>query len=374
MKAPRVKFHINEDLTIQRCRKSMSRCEAKDHYAEVEHAQTVIDNNRILAEREARRREFDAMRSSSHRENFPAVFRYSDDIGRSKDLLNFRERVESYREHFGAYPKYILGTLDYSFKLTWDITYKVRITVTPIMDNMEYATFSPEWRVVLIKEHYLRKPEILRNEVLAVEDGNQLQSSMKTLEEIFLWVLQMTTPTSRKIDDAYRPEDYTGKLNSLLWKFNDVFNAIEGIYRTNFELWHTTLHGGYFGGSFDDTIVINVDYNTAFEPRFLKEFIDANLYLNRSKIDVEVRLSDGKSGMYAWWVLTRENGVWMVSLVADGQQSDNIVTSSEELRGHVYWHVINEVNSGDQQVAFAKSQYAADLFDMVESVLPQPAG
>lgn len=328
-----------------------------------------MHNNKILAEREARRQDFKKGRSFDHPENFRAAFRYGNELSRNNDLRDFGERIENYRENYGAYPKYIFGTLDYMFHYVHSINFKVQISVEPFMDDEEYATFIPRWRVVLTKEEQYRETETLRNEILNVETGHQLQASMKTLGEIFLWVLQMTEPVRRDFDNGVII-DHTENVNSLLWKFNDVFNAVQGIYKTNFELWHETLAGGYFGGTFDDTVMINIDYNTAFVPRFVKEFIEKNTYLNRSELNFDVRLSDGKRGMYAWWVLTRQDGVWVMTTAADGRETDFVVTNSEEVRGHVYWHVMNEVKVGDQQVAFAKSQYAADIFDAVEREIP----
>jgi hypothetical protein len=157
----------------------------------------------------------------------------------------------------------------------------------------------------------------------------------------------------------------------MMDRATDMFNAIESAVRLDAELFFEG-HGD-FKDSTDDKVVVDAVYQrSTFSAQAFKDFIRSGHFYRDTKVDADIRVTDsrGKGDAPASWTLYRKDGVWRVAVTCwDGRAFDTVATTAEEVRGHVYWQMMNEITPNKQDEAFKVSQYAADIFTMVESEL-----
>ena len=360
-----VKFHVTEGI-VQKCR-PFSRCKAKEHWAEAEHARIHLDNIAFRAEVEAKVANFQAIkRNLYHPQHFRAIFSAKD---HSDSVRKFRDSIDHYVAQHGELPAHLVGSLRYRLK-HWQWRHEIffEIEVNPEIDA-ESGRTSRRWtaKVTELDEtQYLteKKHNLIHEVELAFDDHRDFEDSLDKLRAAYVIALKAT--------GKHHLDNYSGFTEPMIKKFWEMFDAIEGVTRGDWKLWYD-LGRGYFKESTDDKIIVDVNYDkSALTGQSFSSFAQEDSYYDASRLtDAEIRLTDEVEGHpRASWSLYRKDRIWSVATrTFEGDEQDNLTSTAEKVRSHVYWHVIREVNPDKQDIALKKAQDAADLFTAVENAL-----
>lgn len=360
------RFHIKNDGTVEECRKKFSPCALDGHWASAEAARIHLDNIAFIAERKAEIAEFEiARRDPWNPKHYYAIFNPDKWYGSAR---KFSEDMDNYLAVHGRIPLYLQGRMTFKLHYFTGTDLHLDITVKPQieMDPTAPSRTTWNWAVALTQKNRFRDDIVLKSTALDFSFDADIVSSIKELESIFEYAVKRVAP--RRTGWETEEPDYSSQVNKMSASFMGMFNAIESLVRPNLGLWQEG-HGD-FKNSFDNTVVVDVEYNqSAFNPQAFKDFVRGNYYYSNEIIDAEIRVTDGEEGDgRALWAVCRKNGQWSVTtLTYAGERHDNVTPTAEDIRAHVYWHVIKEMNIDNQEQAFKKSQYAADLFTMVEN-------
>jgi hypothetical protein len=365
-------FHIAADGSIEQCRK-FPKCKLEDHWAEEEHVRVHLDNIAYRAEVDAKVAAFNEVSPQNH---FRAHF--ADSLWHAS-ARKFGEQMDEHVAQYGSRPRHISGYLRFTLKFLHEVDIRVVIETYSVIDT-ENGRVTRKWTATAMEYHH-RLPTITHHrqernheKVLKTLDldfsghGSDFKNAFASLEQLFEFAVQKSDPLRGK---GLVQSPYAEEVKGMMDRFMDMFNAIEGASRTDAELFYEG-HGD-FKDSVDNTVVVDVEYQrSAFSAQTFKDFVRSNYYYRGETIDADIRVRDsrGKGDAPASWTLYRKGGIWRVAVRCwDGREFDTVATTAEEVRGHVYWQMMNEVVPNKQDEAFKVSQYAADLFTMVESEL-----
>lgn len=372
-------FHIAANGAIEACRK-FPRCGLENHWAEARSAEIHLDNLAYVAERDAKVAEFNAIRRDiGHPQHYRVSF---DTSSKSTSGRKFGEEMANHVAHYGSLPSYLCGSLRFRMKYLSNIDLRVFIETEPVID-MKTAQVTRQWTATYMEykkrlaahEMHLTGESahetVVEKLYLNFNDDQNIKQSLARLEAMFAGICRRRDPVrSKRLDVPV--DDYTVEVNQMMDRFMDMFNAIEGVTRLG-ELWQ---HGyGDFKGCVDsdDKVVVDVEYGrSTFSAQTFKDFVRSNHYFRGCTIDADIRVTDsrGRDDYGASWSVYRKDGIWRVATTCwDGQRFDTVAPTAEEVRGHIYWQMMNEIDPDNQEKAFKVSQYAADLFTMVESEL-----
>lgn len=372
--------HILEDGTIQQCHRFNKRfrsCELRPHWKTVEAAEIYLDNKAYLAERAAKVGEFnEAKRSFSHPRRFNAAF--PTDRHSKRTVRSFSEEMDAYVADHGELPLYLHGVMLSNIN-TGAGTYRTTVRVSTVMDEETFQT-DRRWSAELKFMPHHGEDRVLRDVDLDFSSPHASRASHEKLHEVFRCAAELTSPGIQFAKPDTPPASDVAA--SLMGRFKDMRGAIETVMQRNIlEVRNDEL--GDFVNSDDEKIVVDVEYDrSTFSAKKFRAYFRENLYFNNPRtVDVDLRVTNTKvlnrGGTH--WSLFRKDGAWGIVTATDEASCESSITTSEDVRSHVYWHVIREINPDNQEDAFAKSTYAADLFTIVEDELalfnagaPQP--
>lgn len=371
--------HILEDGTIEKChrfRKRIAGCTRTDHWETVESARIHLDNKAYLAERAVATSEFGhAEKMFHHPRRLNAAFPTTD--WSSSTVRTFGAQVDAHVAQHGSLPVYLWGVMSWQ-KNRHGMTYDTTVTVETVMDK-ETLELSRRWSVVAkIAEQY-RADLVMRDVELDFDSYQSSRTSYEKLREAFACAVELASPGIQFAKPDDQPTEEV--VEALMGRFRDMYGAVETAMRPILEVRNDEL--GDFTNSEDEKIVVDVEYNrSTFSAQSFKAYFRDNLRYNKPEsVEAEIRVTDRRMAGRGetFWSLYRKDGVWSVVTATKDASHDNLTPTAEDVRSHVYWHVIREINPDDQEQAFAKSQYAADLFTAVEDELalfragaPQP--
>jgi hypothetical protein len=360
------KFHIDAKGEIALCRKNMQRCPADMHWAEAEHARIHLSNLDFIAERDAKIAAFMPIKTNtSHPQHFRAWFSTENS---SDSIRKFRENIDHYVAEHGEIPSYLEGTMRYTLGHSrWRQEIYFHIDVSPEID-LEDGYINRRWkiRVVEFDDNQLvfrNKHKTLHEVELIFDDHKEFEANIVKLRKAYVIALKAT--------GKHYLEDYSEFTEPMVKKFWEMFDAIESVVQGEWDLWYN-LGRGYFTKSTDDQIIVDVNYDrSAFSGQSFTNFAGKDQSYADRLMDAEIRLNDEIEGHpRASWSLYRKDRIWSVATrTFEGLHQDNLTPTSEDVRSHVYWHVIREVNPDKQEIALKKAQVAADLFTAVENEL-----
>jgi hypothetical protein len=287
--------------------------------------------------------------------------------------------MDEHVAQYGSRPRYISGSLRFTLKFLHEIDIRVVIETYPVIDN-EHGIVTRKWTATAMEYHH-RLPTITSHrqkrtheKVLKTLDldfsghGREINKSFERLEELFEFAVRTSDPLR---GNGLIEFPYAEEVQGMMDRATDMFNAIESAVRLDAELFFEG-HGD-FKDSTDDKVVVDAVYQrSTFSAQAFKDFIRSGHFYRDTKVDADIRVTDsrGKGDAPASWTLYRKDGVWRVAVTCwDGRAFDTVATTAEEVRGHVYWQMMNEITPNKQDEAFKVSQYAADIFTMVESEL-----
>lgn len=371
-------FHINDNGEIELCR-SMSRCNSKlrnsgrparDHWAEEEHVRIHLDNIAYLAEIKAKVDNFERIKGNM---GDPSHFRwvFSGD-NHNDSVRRFREAMDNYVANIGSLPVYLAGNLHYRLP-HWRPLHNIYfdVSVSPVIDP-ETGKITRVWTAKVTEEDNTqwdpkRKRKVLHEVTLSFDDPKNFEASILKLKTTYVAALMATGKTEyARLEDV----EYENLAETMENRFWEMFDALESEYRGQQYLWMELLRGD-FKDSDIPKIVVDVNYDrSAFNGNTFREFTLRNHYFN-GIIDADIRVTDEIVGHpRASWSLYRKDGIWsVVTRTFEGYTEDNLTPTAENVRSHVYWHVMRHVNIDKHEIAMKKADYAADLFTAVEEEL-----
>lgn len=368
-------FHIAADGKIEKCRK-LPRCKLGDHWAEEEYVETYLRNVAYLAEVEAKVSEFNAIkRDTNHPQHFHHHF--------AKDLFNaspreFGEKLEQHVAHYGSTPLYIAGRMNWEFRYVSNRTLRLAIEAAPVIDTKD-GFIARQWTATIAEydRHEWRSEQKYRNRETITLDFTGNQNGIKnTLEQLEQFYRDAVTKTDHFRGGGWIKDPFAEEVQTMMDRSMDMINAIESVpSKINSGMFYV-LHGD-FKNSTSETIVVDVDYSrSTFSAQTFQRFFNDDFTLfNRGiiaddAIDIRVTDSQGAGENTSYWSLYRKDGIWRVQVrLWDGQGFDTVATSAEEVRGHIYWHIMNDFQSPIQEKALKVAQYGADLYTVVEDEL-----
>lgn len=348
----------------------MKRCKWGKHWAEIEHVETYLDNIAYLAEVAEKVRKFKEVSGTfSHPEHFRVYFNPEP---RKDSSREFSERWDNYVAYHGKGPSYLYG--DLHFDLNYLPRTKLRVTVETkrVLDEEDGST-RREWTASLdeMTIHYWDKTPDKHIETIKLDlEGNKFDVNIgiNHLIKFFQRAVEKSDP-KRGLEPI--PDPYGAQVEEMLDRFMEMFNAIQGAEKGDLQFSFDEF--GDFKDSTSDTVVVDVDYQASiFNARRFREFVREHPYYYNRKVDARISVKDyrGRGDAPASWRLYRENGAFRIAITCwDGRELDTEVADSEDVRSHVYWHMIRELVPNNQDEAFKVSQYAADLYDAVEEEL-----
>lgn len=360
--------HILEDGTIEKCRRFRSvlfACERQPHWETVRAAEIFLDNKAYLAERAATIKEFtDTERNFSHPRRIHVTFP-ADKWG-NLTVRKFGAGMEAYVARHGALPLNLSGVMTFRINKGGGRTYLATIEVKTVMDKVTLET-SRRWSVLGKVTERFKDDWILRD--LELDFSRSQIPGIEALREAFFCLFQLAVPATGWDKPGPR---FAAEIDELISRFRDMYGAIEAVMGEPLDVSMDNL--GDFRDSADDKIVVDVEYDRSLlTAQSFRDYFREHIRFNRpATVDAEVRVTDRRrdSDGETLWSLYRKDGVWsIVTAVSGGASNDSLTPTAEDVRSHVYWHVIREINPDDQEQALAKSQYAADLFTAVETEL-----
>jgi hypothetical protein len=279
--------------------------------------------------------------------------------------------MDAYVDRHGKLPLYLWAVMSSDLG-QHSLTYRTAVRVKTVMDEESLQT-DRRWSVDLRVIEERREDRILRDVDLDFSSSRAYMESYEKLREVFNCAAQLSTPGIRWAKPDTKPPEEVAE--ALMDRFGDMHRAVEAAMRND--------EPGDFAESSDDKIVVDVEYDrSTFSARHFKDYFRSNFSSNTAKtVDADIRVTDNrkKGRGETYWSLYRKDGVWGVVTATEEAANDYLTPTAEDVRSHVYWHVIREINVDDQEQAFAKSTFAADLFTTVEDELalfnagaPQP--
>lgn len=361
------KFHIKEDGTIQKCSPFKS-CR-RDHWGSFESARIHLDNIAYKAEVAVKLREFESARMNVNNGYFIAGF--SAVKGQNKAPRSFREKIDAYVAHHGQKPKYLKSVMRESLGHWEDYKKKdVYFTVVsvPQMDSV-HAELSYEWYVksVLHDGSTYRKDEtVLFKSELDFSNSDEREYSTKVLKDAYRTALKATG--HHHIAD----EDYEPFMPPMLERVQEMVSAVETVRHGEFWAFHKGL-GDFVEGN-DDTINVDVIYDKSIlTGQSVERFIrDCKTHGYTWVKDLNLRVADRTVGHpRSSWVLNRADGIWTVEVLNfAGEGYTVVVQDAEDIRSHIYWHIMREYYPADQQeLALKHADYAEQIFLSVEAAV-----
>lgn len=368
------KFHVSDSGSVEQCRKRNCnpKTTGKAHWAEAEHVRIHLDNQAYLAEIKAKVEAFDRI-SKSAVEIEHYQWEFSGDE-HNDSVRRFREALDSYVAYHGIVPTYVRANL--RFRLGhWrtnrhDIIFD--INVTPTIDR-ETGIMSRFWTAKVTEHDGYQWDTRFRDKILhevrvSFEDHKNFESNIEKIKVAYVIALQKS---GKQGQSNLSDSEYEELAQTMIDKFFDVFDAVESVYRGQPHLWMELLRGD-FRDTEDDKIVVDVNYDrSAFTGGTFLEFVQKAYQFNNCIIDADIRVTDEIPGHpRASWSLYRKDGIWSVATrTFDGYAEDNLTPTAENVRSHVYWHVMREVNKDNHELALKKADYAADVFTAVQGEL-----
>lgn len=369
-------FHIAADGTIEKCRK-FPRCKvAEQHWAEAEGARIHLSNIEYLAEVEAKVTEFNAIQKDfGHPQHLHHKF--SSELFHASPRV-FAEKLEQRVAQNGSNPLYISARMDWEFRYISNRTLRLAVEAKPVI-NTENGTITRQWTATVAeydRYEWQWDKKYRNHETIILDfegDRNRVERTLKQLEQFFRAVV---TKSDNFRGGGLIKDPYAEEVQTMMDRSMDMFNAIESIPNGNYNDSPYVFYGD-FKKSLDEDIMIDVEYGrSTFSAYTFKHFFNTVFtFYNREVIAddaVDIRVTDSRGGgeKTSFWSLYRKDGVWRVQVrLFDGQEFDTVATNSEEVRGHIYWHIMNDFQSPDQEQALKVAQYGADLYTAVEDEL-----
>lgn len=376
---PKYGYHIIQD-EIRECKERPERCPIDPFYHKEsleraqDHLRAVLYDRKVKAQIS----DFEEIaRNYHHPQRYHAIFSSDPD---QQSVRKFGEVMEQYVAQRGAIPSYIMSSLRFTLNDYLPATLlRVEIESKPVIDK-EYGDITREWTAAAMTHKYrgvgfrADANTVFKTIKLDFTDYDSAKKSLDNLEALFIEVCERSGKWSRSGGENL---DYSDHVKRWMDTSIDVVNAIEGTTRME-EFWQE-LQGDFGKTGTENTIIVDVDYRrSTFSGQVFKDFMRANLYIRGCTVDTDIRvrhtLNDGSS-YFPSWTLSRKDNAWrFASTCQDERVLDIEVYTAEEIRSHIYWHMMNEKMTTDQNEALKVAQYGVDLYTTVESELARHNG
>lgn len=353
------KFHITPNGP-KRCTATFRPCPFSEHYASVESAiaadRVIQRNNAHLAELE---RLHDSQRNPDPRYFSRSGFMFTPN---SSSPRAFGEDLDTRVAQIGIKPEIYHSSGKFRMKNGNGLDVNVQVMRMTEVDE-SLARYVGVWRFInnVNKSGLIRHEETKQDFVLDFSTEQKTRKSMLQAREFF---------RSTVVSSGIRNDDEADKrADEMAEHFKNMFNAVESDAAGDFDLWDRGM--GYFTESDADTIVVNENYRTsAFRAENFKNFLKENPYYRAHQPAAEIRVTDTYEPTGASWTLKKEGGQWAVEKTfSDGHTAISNLETAQEALDHVYYHVKNEINPGDEEQALKKGRYAGALMQEVETAL-----
>lgn len=363
-------YHINQQGAIELCRnyqkcKRAATFETKaNHWLTVEDAETFLDNRAYLAEVKAKCDEFEGIRTNIYHPRRLTFIFSSDEHNTSP--RRFRTEVDQFVERNGRYPYYLSGVLEFKPK-HWKFNNEVKmaITVAPEMDP-ERGKISRIWTVRVIhtdKNKSLIQDAILHEERLSFDEYGVFEENSERIKKAYAIALK---------ESGIHLQDYSEFSTPMLDRFQEMYDAIEAVAYGEWMYWFEYGRGD-FKDSSSNSIKIDVNYDkSSFSGQSFVEFYQRHVEHVGTLKNFHLRVTDQAVGHpRAWFSFSCENGVWSLHKETFGGKEvyDVEINSAEDLRGHIYWHYIENINKNWTNIALEKADFAASIYTMVNNEL-----
>lgn len=361
------KFHIKDDGTAQKC-SPFKHC-TKEHWGSVEAIEIHLDNIAYKAEVKTKLREFESAKMNLNNGYFIAAF--SVFKGQNKAPRAFREKIDAYVMHHVKKPTWMKTIMreqlgHWQNYMKKDIYFVV--DSVPHMDPV-HAEVSYQWHVRAVFHDgstYRKDETILYEGELEFITAEGKVHSNQVLKEAYLTAMKATG--LQHIPDA----EYEEFMPPMLERVQEMVSAVETVRHGEFWAYHKDL--GDFQEGNDGTIYIDVIYDKSIltGQSIERFFRDCKTHGYTWIKDINLRVADRTVGHpRSSWLLNRADGVWSVEVLNfDGEGYTAVVQDAEDIRSHVYWHIMREYYpSNQQELALKHADYAEQIFLSVEAAL-----
>jgi hypothetical protein len=364
------KFHIKDDGTAQKCGR-FKHC-TKDHWGSVEAIRIHLDNIAYKAEVAAKVREFQNAQMNQVNGYFTAAFSVMK--GQNKEPRAFREKIDNYIAHHGKPPRWLKALMrekmghwqDYA---KHDVYFDIQSI--PEIDPVHGEVTAP-WTVKAIHHDpgsilsTSPKNVVIYEADLNFSNAFDRKESNRILREAYLIALKKTG-RQHTADEEY--EEY---MAPMLERIREMVSAVEAVRKGDFWAFHHGL--GDFKESTDGKVIVDVIYDKSIltGQSIEKFFRDCKTHGYTWVKDIDIRVADRIIGHpRPSWMLSRADGVWTVEVLNSGGEGYTaVVQDAEDIRSHVYWHIMRQYYPANQQeLALKHADYAEQIFLSVEEAL-----
>lgn len=298
----------------------------------------------------------------------PFSFRYRHSL----TVRNFGHSVDHHIK------KWQMSPILHKAIMSVDFTHVLKQTITITRSsyvNRDEPCFDGHWEMELkdttVAYGYHQKKSIqakVKTIALNFEDRDSTIASLETIYNVFYESYQADDADFRI--DVEEQQLYEAKTTAQAKHMVDNFWCAYLAVESEVDpvgLWENGY--GYFEGSDSDVIKVSVNYDmTSFRAKSFTDFLQSNPYYASKTPNTEIYVFDDNLDTGAGWSIRLENNTChIVNTFADGTAYNKTVTSAEDAYAHIYWHVIKEVNVDNQEAAFEKAQYVADLMTTIEN-------
>lgn len=361
------KFHIGENGTAQKCG-PFKHC-TKDHWGSVEAIEIYLDNIAYKAEVKVKLREFESAKMNLNNGYFIAAFSVLK--GQNKAPRAFREKIDAYVANQGRKPTWMKAIMREQLGHWQNYMKKDIYFVVESVPHMEpvHAEVSDQWNVRAIFHDgstYRKEETVLYEGELEFITPEGRTRSTGILKEAYMAALKATG--LQHIPD----EEYEAFMPPMLERVQEMVSAVESVRHGDFWAYHKGLSDFHDGP--EGTVNIDVVYDKSIltGQSIEKFFRDCKTHGYTWIKDINLRVAERTVGHpRSSWVLNRSEGIWTVEVLNfDGEGYTAEVQDAEDIRSHVYWHIMRQYSPADQQeLALKHADYAEQIFLSVEAAL-----